>query len=144
MSVLGCAVDVVGLRAAVDSEDIPCRLFGVGDSNVNLEIGAANAAIRTISALSELLREDGGRLSVGLEEDWEDIADQVGLDCDATRGVVSCLAHYGALVVEDGTLFSPLVSSGIAAREDISEKRRAAAQARWERMNAARKEKKEG
>ena len=61
MSVLGGAVDVVGLRAAVDSEDIPCRLFRVGDSNVYLEIGAANAAIRAVSALSELLREDGGK-----------------------------------------------------------------------------------
>ncbi len=104
----------------------------------------AEGFLAYVRLLCMLLREDGGRLSVGLEEDWEDIADQVGLDCDATRGVVSCLAHYGALVVEDGTLFSPLVSSGIAAREDISEKRRAAAQARWERMNAARKEKKEG
>ena len=89
--------------------------------------------------LCMLLREDGGRLSVGLEEDWEDVADQLGMDEDASRELVAVLAHYGAVILEDGALWSPLVTESIAARKEITEKRRQAAAARW-----AKVKKKEG
>lgn len=85
-----------------------------------------------VRLLCMLLREDGGRLSVELEDDWEDIAYQLGIDTDTAQNLVDVLQHYGAVVVEDGHMWSPIVSNGIAAREAISEKRSRAARARWE------------
>ena len=84
-----------------------------------------------VRLLCMMLREDGGRLSVELEDDWEDVADQLGMGSDDARGLVATLAHYGAVVVEGGRMWSPLVSESIAARDEISEKRRKAAEARW-------------
>ncbi len=78
-----------------------------------------------------MLREDGGRLSVALDDDWADVADQLGMGEDEARELVAVLAHYGAVVLEDGALWSPLVAESIAARDEISEKRRKAAEARW-------------
>jgi hypothetical protein len=84
-----------------------------------------------VRLLCMMLREDGGRLSVELEDDWEDVADQLGMGSEDARGLVATLAHYGAVVVEGGRMWSPLVSESIAARDEISEKRRKAAEARW-------------
>lgn len=84
-----------------------------------------------VRLLCMMLREDGGRLSVALDDDWADVADQIGMTEDEARELVAVLAHYGAVVVEDGALWSPLVSASIAARDEISEKRRKAAEARW-------------
>jgi hypothetical protein len=84
-----------------------------------------------VRLLCMMLREDGGSLSVELEDDWEDVADQLGMGSEDARGLVATLAHYGAVVVEGGRMWSPLVSESIAARDEISEKRRKAAEARW-------------
>lgn len=85
-----------------------------------------------VRLLCMMLREDGGRLSVALADDWADVADQLGMGEDEARELVAVLAHYGAVVLdEDGALWSPLVSASIAARDEISEKRRRAAEARW-------------
>lgn len=99
----------------------------------------AEGFLAYVRLLCMLLREDGGRLSVGLEEDWEDVADQLGMDEDAARELVAVLSHYGAVVLEGGALWSPLVTESIAARKEITEKRRQAAAARW-----AKAKKKEG
>lgn len=93
----------------------------------------AEGFLAYVRLLCMLLREDGGRLSVGLEEDWEDVADQLGMDDDAARELVAVLSHYGAVVLEDGALWSPLVTESIAARKEITEKRRQAAAARWDK-----------
>ena len=84
-----------------------------------------------VRLLCMMLREDGGRLSVALDDDWADVADQLGMGEDEARELVAVLAHYGAVVLEDGALWSPLVAESIAARDEISEKRRKAAEARW-------------
>lgn len=84
-----------------------------------------------VRLLCMMLREDGGRLSVAMDDDWADVADQLGMGEDEARELVAVLAHYGAVVLEDGALWSPLVSESIAARDEISEKRRKAAEARW-------------
>lgn len=91
----------------------------------------AEGFLAYVRLLCMMLREDGGRLSVGLDEDWADVADQIGMDEDAARELVAVLAHYGAVVLEDGALWSPLVTESIAARKEITEKRRQAAAARW-------------
>ena len=59
----------------------------------------AEGVLAYVRLLCMLLREDGGRLSVGLDEDWEDVADQLGMDEDAARELVAVLAHYGAVVL---------------------------------------------
>lgn len=84
-----------------------------------------------VRLLCMMLREDGGRLSVALDDDWADVADQLGMGEDEARELVAVLDHYGAVVLDDGTLWSPLVAESIAARDEISEKRRKAAEARW-------------
>ena len=70
-----------------------------------------------VRLLCMMLREDGGRLSVALDDDWADVADQLGMGEDEARELVAVLAHYGAVVLEDGALWSPLVSASVAARE---------------------------
>lgn len=89
--------------------------------------------------LCMLLREDGGRLSVQLEDDWADIADQLHMTLEDTQELVAVLSHYGALVLEGGVISAPLVSESLLARDEISEKRRAAGIA----SGKARREKKE-
>lgn len=100
----------------------------------------AEGFLAYVRLLCMLLREDGGRLSVGLDEDWEDVADQLGMDEDAARELVAVLAHYGAVVLEDGALWSPLVTESIAARKEITEKRRLAAAARWAKVKKKEEE----
>lgn len=89
--------------------------------------------------LCMLLREDGGRLLVQLEDDWEDVADQLHLSLEDTQELVAVLHHYGAVVLDGGAISAPLVSESLAARDEISEKRRAAGIA----SGKARREKKE-
>jgi hypothetical protein len=85
-----------------------------------------------VRLLCMLLREDGGRLSVELDDDWEDIAYQLGMGTDEVHELVAVLAHYGAVDMEDGTLWSPMVSAALVAREEIVEKKRAAGRASGE------------
>lgn len=84
-----------------------------------------------VRLLCMLLREDGGRLSVELEDDWEDIAYQLGIDTGTAQELVAVLQHYGAIVVEDGHMWSPIVSNGIAAREKKREAGRKGNKKRW-------------
>lgn len=86
-----------------------------------------------VRLLCMLLREPSGRISVQLEDDWADVADQLGMGEDEARELVAILTHYEALVVEDGSLWSPLVSKSIADRNELTERRKRAAQARWKK-----------
>lgn len=92
-----------------------------------------------VTLLCLLLREDGGRLSLGTEDDWEDLSDQLyGMGRQLLSEFVAVLQHYGAVVYEDGVLFSPLVSGAIATYKDTREQKSKAARARWDK---ARKKK---
>lgn len=94
-----------------------------------------------VRLLCLLLREEGGRLSLGTGDDWEDLSDQLGTDVDGCRELVTVLGRYGAVVLGEGVLFSPLVSDSINAYLDIREKRAAAGRASGE---ARRKRKEAG
>lgn len=85
-----------------------------------------------VRLLCLLLNEGGGRLPLSLPEEWEDLAERVGLDGDATGELVALMQRYGALARGDGYVYSPLVSESLAARDEISEKRRAAGRASGE------------
>lgn len=84
-----------------------------------------------VRLLCMMLREDGGRLSVALDDDWADVADQLGMGEDEARELVAMLAHYGAVVLEDGALWSPLVSASVAAREKKREAAIKGNEKRW-------------
>lgn len=84
-----------------------------------------------VRLLCMMLREDGGRLSVALDDDWADVADQLGMGDDEARELVAVLAHYGAVVLDDGTLWSPLVSASVAAREKKREAAIKGNEKRW-------------
>ena len=84
-----------------------------------------------VRLLCMMLREDGGRLSVALDDDWADVADQLGMGEDEARELVAVLAHYGAVVLEDGALWSPLVSASVAAREKKREAAIKGNEKRW-------------
>ena len=77
-----------------------------------------------VRLLCMMLREDGGRLSVALD-------DQLGMGEDEARELVAVLAHYGAVVLEDGALWSPLVSASVAAREKKREAAIKGNEKRW-------------
>lgn len=85
-----------------------------------------------VRLLCLLLNEEGGRLPLSLPEEWDDLADRVGLDGAATGELVALMERYGALARGDGYVYSPLVSESLAARDEISEKRRAAGRASGE------------
>lgn len=85
-----------------------------------------------VRLLCLLLNEEGGRLPLSLPEEWDDLAERVGLDGAATRELVALMERYGALARGDGYVYSPLVSESLAARDEISEKRRAAGRASGE------------
>ena len=85
-----------------------------------------------VRLLCLLLNEEGGRLPLSLPEEWDDLAERVGLDGEATGELVALMERYGALAQGDGYVYSPLVSESLAARDEISEKRRAAGRASGE------------
>lgn len=85
-----------------------------------------------VRLLCLLLNEEGGRLPLSLPEEWDDLAERVGLDGAATGELVALMERYGALARGDGYVYSPLVSESLAARDEISEKRRAAGRASGE------------
>lgn len=85
-----------------------------------------------VRLLCLLLNEEGGRLPLSLPEEWDDLAERVGLDGEATGELVALMERYGALARGDGYVYSPLVSESLAARDEISEKRRAAGRASGE------------
>lgn len=85
-----------------------------------------------VRLLCLLLNEEGGRLPLSLPEEWDDLAERVGLDGEATGELVALMARYGALAQGDGYVYSPLVSESLAARDEISERRRAAGRASGE------------
>lgn len=85
-----------------------------------------------VRMLCLLLNEEGGRLPLSLPEEWDDLAERVGLDGEDTGELVALMARYGALARGDGYVYSPLVSEGLAAHDDLVEKRRAAGRASGE------------
>lgn len=85
-----------------------------------------------VRLLCLLLNEGGGRLPLSLPEEWDDLAERVGLDGEGTGELVALMKRYGALADGDGYVYSPLVSESLAARDEISEKRRAAGRASGE------------
>lgn len=89
-----------------------------------------------IRLLCMLLREDGGRLSVQLEDDWADIADQLHMTPEDTQELVVLLSRYGAVVHDGGWLSALIVSDSLLARDEISEMRSKAAKARWKKYRA--------
>lgn len=91
----------------------------------------ADGFLAYVRLLCMMLREEGGRLSVALDDDWDDIAYQLGIDTDAARELIGVLVHYGALVMDAGYVWCPLVSESIATRNALSERNRAAARIRW-------------
>lgn len=93
-----------------------------------------------VRLLCMMLREDGGRLSVALDDDWADVADQLGMGEDEAHELVAVLAHYGAVVLEDGALWSPLVAESIAARDETVEARRRGAYASAEARRRKKRE----
>lgn len=94
-----------------------------------------------VTLLCLLLREDGGRLSLGTDEDWDDLSDQLyGMDRDTLAAFMAVLQHYGAVVYEDGVLFSPLVSGAIAAYRDTKEQRSRAGKASAEARRRKREQ----
>lgn len=95
---------------------------GFCDTTVARQVGrrlGAEGQWAYLRLLTSLLNEGGGRLPLAAEDEWEDLADRLGLPPDGTRELVSLMEHYGALVrAEDGShVFSPIVSQGIATRE---------------------------
>lgn len=85
-----------------------------------------------VRLLCLLLNEGGGRLPLSLPEEWDDLAERVGLDGEGTGELVALMKRYDALADGDGYVYSPLVSESLAARDEISEKRRAAGRASGE------------
>lgn len=85
-----------------------------------------------VRMLCLLLNEEGGRLPLSLPEEWDDLAERVGLGGDEAGELVALMERYGALSRGDGYVYSPLVSESLAARDEISEKRRAAGRASGE------------
>lgn len=95
-----------------------------------------------VTLLCLLLREDGGRLMLQSEEDWEDLGEQLyGGGAAFAKELVSLLVHHRAIVQGEGYIFSPLVSGAIAtyadSREAKSRAGRASAEARRRKREAA-------
>lgn len=93
-----------------------------------------------VRLLCLLLNEGGGRLPLSLPEEWEDLAERVGLDGDATGELVALMQRYGALARGDGYVYSPLVSESLAQFEEAREARargaRASAEVRRRKRDA--------
>jgi hypothetical protein len=97
-----------------------------------------------VTLLCLLLREDGGRLMLQSEEDWEDLGEQLyGGGAAFAKELVTLLVHHGAIVQGEGYIFSPLVSGAIATYADSREAKSRAARARWDKEHS-RKERQQG
>ena len=87
-----------------------------------------------VTLLDMLNGEDGGRLQLQSDEDWEDLGEQFfGLGVDFAKELVALLVNYGVLVWGDGYVFAPVVSAAQAAYEDAREAKSRAARARWDK-----------
>lgn len=92
-----------------------------------------------VKLLCLLLREDGGRLSLALDDDWDDLGDQLyGMDRERLKEFISVLAHYGAVVCEGQVLYSPLVSESMVAFTESRDAKSRAARARWDKERKLR------
>jgi hypothetical protein len=93
-----------------------------------------------VRLLCLLLNEKGGRLPLSLPEEWDDLAERVGLDGGATGELVALMGRYGALARGDGYVYSPLVSESLAQFEEAREARargaRASAEVRRRKRDA--------
>ena len=86
-----------------------------------------------------LLSEDGGRLLLSTEDEWEDLACRLGLEPDACRELMALAERYGQIVRPDGGayIFAPRVTDGLAARQAVKERARKAIEARWAKQHEA-------
>ena len=93
-----------------------------------------------VRLLCLLLNEEGGRLPLSLPEEWDDMAERVGLDEAATGELVALMERYGALARGDGYVYSPMVSESLAQFEEAREARargaRASAEVRRKKRDA--------
>lgn len=93
-----------------------------------------------VRMLCLLLNEEGGRLPLSLPEEWDDLAERVGLGGDEAGELVALMERYGALARGDGYVYSPLVSESLAQFEDAREARargaRASAEVRRRKRDA--------
>ena len=74
-----------------------------------------------VRMLCLLLNEPGGRLPLALDDEWDDLADRLGVSMEDARSLVALMEHYGVLEVGEGYVFSPDVSESIAAVEALRE-----------------------
>lgn len=86
-----------------------------------------------VRLLCLLLNEEGGRLPLSLPEEWDDLAERVGLDGGATGELVALMERYGALARGDGYVYSPPVSESLAQFEEARDAKSRAARARWDK-----------
>ena len=93
-----------------------------------------------VRMLCLLLNEEGGRLPLSLPEEWDDLAERVGLGGDEAGELVALMERYGALARGDGYVYSPLVSESLAQFEEAREARargaRASAEVRRRKRDA--------
>lgn len=82
-----------------------------------------------VRLLCLLLNEEGGRLPLSLPEEWDDLAERVGLGGDEAGELVALMGRYGALARGDGYVYSPLVSESLAQFEEAREARARGARA---------------
>lgn len=86
-----------------------------------------------VKLLCMMLTEPDGKLAYSSDFDKQDIAMQLDMTVDELGELVAVLEHYHALEKEQGSIWSPEVSQGIASREVFVERAKKAASARWEK-----------
>lgn len=84
-----------------------------------------------VKLLCMMLTERDGKLSYSSDFDKQDIAMQLDLTVGELGELVAVLEHYHALEKEQGCIWSPEVSDGIASYEALAERGRKAASGRW-------------
>lgn len=109
---------------------------GFCDTTVARQIGRRLGAVGQwayVRTLCCLLNEPGGRLPLSSDEEFADLADRLDLSIEDCRALLDLMEHYGALVRENGYVYSVTVSDGIAAREAKREGARKGNANRWKR-----------
>ena len=86
-----------------------------------------------------LLSEDGGRLLLSTDDEWEDISFRLGLETDECRELMALAERYGQIVRPDGgaCIFAPRVTDGLAARQAVKERAQKAIASRWDKQHGA-------
>lgn len=82
-----------------------------------------------VKLLCTLLGEPGGRLPYSLDSERDDLADRLGVSQETCGLLISLLEHYGAIVIDSGSMTSPMVMQALSERDEIRRKRAAAGRA---------------